>query len=158
MDRYWNKPDATEEAFTDRIEGYYHTGDLAVVDDNGMIAIQDRKKDIIISGGENISSIELEDTLYEHDAVSQVAVIPAPSEQWGETPKAFVVPANDDPENPPVSTAELKQFCESQLAGYKLVRRFEFVAELPTTATGKVQKYELREREWDDEDSMVGQG
>ncbi|WP_424019393.1 long-chain-fatty-acid--CoA ligase [Halorientalis pallida] len=158
MDRYWNKPDATEEAFTDRIEGYYHTGDLAVVDDNGMISIQDRKKDIIISGGENISSIELEDTLYEHDAVSQVAVIPAPSEEWGETPKAFVVPANDDPENPPVSTDELKEFCESRLAGYKVVRRFEFVAELPTTATGKIQKYELREREWDDEDSMVGQG
>ncbi|SDE71360.1 long-chain-fatty-acid--CoA ligase [Halorientalis regularis] len=158
MDRYWNEPDATEEAFTDRIEGYYHTGDLAVVDDNGMISIQDRKKDIIISGGENISSIELEDTLYEHDAVSQVAVIPAPSEEWGETPKAFVVPANDDPENPPVSTDELKQFCESRLAGYKIVRRFEFVADLPTTATGKIQKYELREREWDDEDSMVGQG
>jgi fatty-acyl-CoA synthase len=158
MDRYWNEPDATEEAFTDRIEGYYHTGDLAVVDDNGMISIQDRKKDIIISGGENISSIELEDTLYEHDAVSQVAVIPAPSEEWGETPKAFVVPANDDPENPPVSTDELKEFCESRLAGYKIVRRFEFVADLPTTATGKIQKYELREREWDDEDSMVGQG
>ncbi|SEN96010.1 fatty-acyl-CoA synthase [Halorientalis persicus] len=158
MDRYWNKPDATEEAFTDRIEGYYHTGDLGVVDDNGMISIQDRKKDIIISGGENISSIELEDTLYEHDAVSQVAVIPAPSEEWGETPKAFVVPANDDPENPPVSTDELKEFCESRLAGYKVVRRFEFVEELPTTATGKIQKYELREQEWDDEDSMVGQG
>ena len=158
MDRYWNKPDATEEAFTDRIEGYYHTGDLGVVDDNGMIAIQDRKKDIIISGGENISSIELEDTLYEHDAVSQVAVIPAPSEQWGETPKAFVVPTNDDPENPPVSTDELRSFCESHLAGYKIVRRFEFVSELPTTATGKIQKYELREREWDDEDGMVGQG
>ncbi|AQL41593.1 long-chain fatty acid--CoA ligase [Halorientalis sp. IM1011] len=158
MDRYWNKPEATEEAFTDRIEGYYHTGDLAVVDEHGMISIQDRKKDIIISGGENISSIELEDTLYEHDAVSQVAVIPSPSEEWGETPKAFVVPSNDDPENPPVSPEELKTFCESQLAGYKVVHRFEFVEELPTTATGKIQKYELREQEWDDEDSMVGQG
>jgi fatty-acyl-CoA synthase len=158
MDRYWNKPEATEEAFTDRIEGYYHTGDLGVVDDNGMISIQDRKKDIIISGGENISSIELEDTLYDHDAVSQVAVIPSPSEEWGETPKAFVVPSNDDPDDPPVSPEELKSFCESQLAGYKVVRRFEFVEELPTTATGKIQKYELREQEWDDEDSMVGQG
>ncbi|WP_135820047.1 long-chain-fatty-acid--CoA ligase [Halostella litorea] len=158
MDRYWNKPEATEEAFTDRVEGYYHTGDLATVDDNGMIAIQDRKKDIIISGGENISSIELEDTLYDHDAVQQVAVIPAPSEQWGETPKAFVVPSNGDPDDPPVSPDELKEFCESRLAGYKVVRRFEFVEELPTTATGKVQKYELREEEWDDEEGMVGQG
>ncbi|WP_335999297.1 long-chain-fatty-acid--CoA ligase [Halorientalis halophila] len=158
MDRYWNKPEATEEAFTDRREGYYHTGDLATVDEHGMLAIQDRKKDIIISGGENISSIELEDTLYEHDAVSQVAVIPAPSEEWGETPKAFVVPSNGDPENPPVSTEDLTAFCESRLAGYKVVHRFEFVDELPTTATGKIQKYELREEEWEDEEGMVGQG
>ncbi|WP_247008708.1 long-chain-fatty-acid--CoA ligase [Halorientalis litorea] len=157
MDRYWNKPDATEEAFTDRIEGYYHMGDLATVDENGMIAIQDRKKDIIISGGENISSIELEDTLFEHDAVKSVAVIPSPSEQWGETPKAFVVP-DGDPSDPPVTTDELKQFCEDRLASYKIVRRFEFVPELPTTSTGKIQKYELREQEWEDEDRMVGEG
>jgi fatty-acyl-CoA synthase len=158
MDRYWNKPDATEEAFNDRVEGYYHMGDLATVDENGMIAIQDRKKDIIISGGENISSIELEDTLFEHDAVADVAVIPAPSEEWGETPKAFVVPSNDDPDDPPVTTEELETHCKENLASYKVVHRFEFVADLPTTATGKVQKYELREQEWGDEESMVGQG
>jgi fatty-acyl-CoA synthase len=158
MDHYWNKPEATEQAFSDRVEGYYHMGDLATVDENGMIAIQDRKKDIIVSGGENISSIELEDTLFEHPAVGDVAVIPSPSEEWGETPKAFVVPSNDDPENPPADAAALEAHCKENLASYKIVRRFEFVSELPTTATGKVQKYELREQEWQDEESMVGQG
>jgi len=158
MDRYWNKPDATEAAFDDRVEGYYHMGDLASVDENGMISIQDRKKDIIISGGENISSIELEDALFEHPAVADVAVIPAPSEDWGETPKAFVVPANGDPADPPASTDELEAFCHEHLASYKVVRRFEFIDELPTTATGKIKKYELREREWDEEDRMVGEG
>ncbi|MFC7166285.1 long-chain-fatty-acid--CoA ligase [Halospeciosus flavus] len=158
MEGYWQKPEATEEAFNDRIEGYYHTGDLAVVDENGFISIQDRKKDIIISGGENISSIELEDTLFEHPEVSDVAVVPAPSEQWGETPKAFVVPNSGDPNAPGVTEEDLVEFTRENLAGYKVVRRIEFVRQLPTTATGKVQKYELREREWDDEDSMVGQG
>ena len=158
MDRYLGKPDATEQAFNDRVEGYYHMGDLATVDDNGMIRIQDRKKDIIISGGENISSIELEDTLFEHDAVSDVAVIPAPSDEWGETPKAFVVPESGDPDAPGITEDELTAFTRENLASYKMVRRVEFVEALPTTATGKVQKYELREREWEDEESMVGQG
>jgi len=158
MDRYWNKPEETEEAFSDRVEGYYHMGDLATVDEDGMIAIRDRKKDIIISGGENISSIELEDTLYDHDAVGDVAVIPAPSDDWGETPKAFVVPASGDVDDPGVTADELRQFTREKLATYKVVRRIEFVEDLPTTATGKVQKYELREREWDDEDQMIGEG
>ncbi|EMA01921.1 fatty-acyl-CoA synthase [Haloarcula vallismortis] len=158
MDRYWNKPEQTEEAFSDRVEGYYHMGDLATVDEDGMVAIRDRKKDIIISGGENISSIELEDTLYEHDAVSDVAVIPAPSDEWGETPKAFVVPNSGDTDDPGVTAEDLRNFTREQLATYKVVRRVEFVEELPTTATGKVQKYELREQEWEDEDEMVGQG
>jgi len=158
MDRYWNKPEQTEEAFSDRVEGYYHMGDLATVDEDGMVAIRDRKKDIIISGGENISSIELEDTLYDHDAVADVAVIPAPSDEWGETPKAFVVPASGDPDNPGVTSEALRNFTRENLASYKVVRRVEFVEDLPTTATGKVQKYELREQEWEDEDQMVGQG
>jgi fatty-acyl-CoA synthase len=158
MEKYWNKPEATEEAFNDRAEGYYHLGDLATVDETGMISIQDRKKDIIISGGENISSIELEDTLFEHDAVSDVAVIPSPDDEWGETPKAFVVPSNGDPDNPPVSPEELTNFTRENLASYKTVRRIEYVEDLPTTATGKVQKFELREEEWEDEDRMVGEG
>jgi fatty-acyl-CoA synthase len=158
MDRYWNKPDETDEAFNDRVEGYYHTGDLASVDENGLIAIRDRKKDIIISGGENISSIELEDALFDHDAVADAAVIPAPSDKWGETPKAFVVPSNGDPTDPPVSADELTEFTRDRLASYKVVRRVEYVKKLPKTATGKTQKYELREREWEDEDRMIGEG
>ncbi|SDR34984.1 long-chain-fatty-acid--CoA ligase [Natronobacterium texcoconense] len=158
MDRYWNKPEETEAAFHDRVEGYYHTGDLATVDENGLIAIRDRKKDIIISGGENISSIELEDTLFDHDAVADTAVIPAPSEEWGETPKAFVVPVNGDPDDPPVSAEELTEYTRDRLASYKVVRRVEFVEELPKTATGKTQKYELRQQEWEDEERMIGQG
>ncbi|MFD1586391.1 long-chain-fatty-acid--CoA ligase [Halorientalis brevis] len=158
MERYWNKPEETEDAFHDRLDGWFHTGDLAVVNEDGMISIQDRKKDIIISGGENISSVELEDTLFDHDAVGSVAVIPAPSEEWGETPKAYVIPANGDTENPGVTPEELTEYTKERLAGYKAVHEFEFVDEIPTTATGKVQKYELRQREWDDEDQMVGQG
>ncbi|WP_435126770.1 class I adenylate-forming enzyme family protein [Halobaculum sp. D14] len=158
MDGYWEKPEATEEAFHDRVDGYYHTGDLAVVDEDGMLTIQDRKKDIIISGGENISSIELEDVLFDHDAVGDVAVIPAPSDEWGETPKAFVVPANGDLDDPGVTEADLLAFCRERLASFKVPRRIEFVSQLPKTATGKIQKYELREREWDDEERMVGEG
>jgi fatty-acyl-CoA synthase len=158
MEKYWNKPEATHEAFNAKVEGYFHTGDLATVDEHGMVSIQDRKKDIIISGGENISSIEVEDALYDHEAVAAAAVIPAPSDKYGETVKAFVVPVNGDPENPGVTAEELKAFTKERLASYKRVRRVEFVEELPTTATGKVQKYELRAREWEDEERMIGQG
>ena len=158
MEGYWNKPEATEAAFDERREGWYHTGDLAVVDENGMVSIQDRKKDIIVSGGENISSIEIEDALFDHEAVSDVAVIPAPSEQWGETPKAFVVPAGGSPDDPEVTADEIRAFTKERLASYKAVGEVEFVEDLPATATGKIQKYELREREWDDEDRMVGEG
>ena len=158
MEGYWNKPAATEEAFNDRVEGYYHMGDLATVDDHGAITIQDRKKDIIISGGENISSIELEDALFEHPAVSDVAVIPSPSDEWGETPKAFVVPESGDPADPEVTAEELEAFSRERVASYKVVRRVEFVAELPRTATGKIQKYELRQEEWAEEDRLIGEG
>ena len=158
MEGYWEKPEETDEAFNDKREGWFHTGDLAVVNEKGMLSIQDREKDIIISGGENISSIELEDTLFDHEAVADVAVIPSPSEKWGETPKAFVVPSNDDPHDPPVSEDELTEFTRERLAGYKVVHRVEFVNSLPKTATGKIQKYELQEQEWDEEESMVGQG
>ncbi|WP_152042593.1 long-chain-fatty-acid--CoA ligase [Salinigranum salinum] len=158
MEGYWEKPEETEKAFTDRVEGYYHMGDLAAMDEHGMVIIQDRKKDIIISGGENISSIELEDTLFDHPAVDDVAVIPAPSDEWGEVPKAFVVPASGDPNDPGTSEAELVQFCRDRIATYKVPKEIEFVKQLPKTATGKVQKYELREQEWEDEDRMVGEG
>ena len=158
MEGYWEKPEETDKAFNEKREGWFHTGDLAVVNENGMVAIQDREKDIIISGGENISSIELEDTLFNHDAVADVAVIPSPSQRWGETPKAFVVPSNGDPENPPATPDELTEFTREKLASYKVVRRVEYVGDLPKTATGKIQKYEFRKQEWDDEERMIGQG
>jgi len=144
MEKYWEKPEATEAALPTASRATT-TGDLATIDENGLIAIQDRKKDIIISGGENISSIELEDALFDHDAVADAAVIPAPSDEWGETPKAFVVPASGDPDDPGVTEGDLEAFTREHLAGYKVVHRVEFVEELPTTATGKVQKYELRQ-------------
>ncbi|MFB6170788.1 MAG: long-chain fatty acid--CoA ligase, partial [Haloarculaceae archaeon] len=110
--------------------------------------------DIIVSGGENISSIEVEDAIYDHEAVVRAAVVPAPSERWGETPKAFVVLR----EGATLSEDDLIAFVKERIASYKAPTRVAFVAELPTTATGKVQKYELRKREWQGEDRMVGEG
>jgi len=154
MDRYLNKPEITEEAFNDRVEGYFHTGDLATIDEDGMVSIQDRKKDIIISGGENISSIQVEDVLYDHPDVLKAAVVPVPSEEWGETPKAVVVPREGtDP-----SASEIIEFVRDRLAHYKAPTSVDFVDDLPETATGKVQKYELRDRYWEDEETRVGQG
>jgi fatty-acyl-CoA synthase len=158
MDRYWNKEEETEAAFSERLEGYYHMGDLAAMDEDGFLIIQDRKKDIIISGGENISSLELEDTFFEHPEVDDVAVIPAPSDEWGETPKAFVVPRSGDTTDPRMTADELREFCRERVASYKVPGEFEFVNELPKTATGKIQKYELRQSEWEDEERMVGEG
>jgi len=154
MDRYLNKPGATEEAFSARLPGYFHTGDLGTVDEDGMVAIQDRKKDIIISGGENISSIEVEDALYDHESVAKAAVIPVPSEEWGETPKALVV----EKEGAGLSEDGVVEFARERLAGYKVPTSVEFVDDLPETATGKVQKYQLRQQHWEGEERMVGDG
>jgi fatty-acyl-CoA synthase len=153
MDRYLNKPDITEEAFSERVEGYFHTGDLATMDEDGMVSIQDRKKDIIISGGENISSIEVEDVLYDHPDVMKAAVVPVPSPEWGETPKAVIVQR----EGADLTQQEVIDFVKDRLANYKAPTSVDFVDDLPETATGKVQKYELRSRYWEDEDRMIGQ-
>jgi fatty-acyl-CoA synthase len=152
-DRYLNKPDITEEAFSERVEGYFHTGDLATMDEDGMVSIQDRKKDIIISGGENISSIEVEDVLYDHPDVMKAAVVPVPSPEWGETPKAVIVQR----EGADLTQQEVIDFVKDRLANYKAPTSVDFVDDLPETATGKVQKYELRSRYWEDEDRMIGQ-
>ena len=158
MEGYWNKPEETEEAFSARAEGWFHTGDLATVDEDGMLRITDRKKDIIVSGGENISSLQLEDCLYDHPEVREVAVIPSPSERWGETPKAYVVPESGDPDAPRTTAGELTALTKDRLAEYKAVRRVEFVADLPKTSTGKIEKYELRDSEWEDHEGRVGGG
>jgi fatty-acyl-CoA synthase len=152
LDRYWNKPEQTEAAFNDRVEGWFHSGDIATMDENKMITLVDRKKDVIISGGENISSIEVQDVLYDHPDVQTAAVIGVPHDKWGETPLALVVPREGtDP-----TAEELIEFCREHLAHYKCPTRVEFREDLPQTATGKVQKFELRESYWADEERNVG--
>jgi len=137
MKGYLKNKSATEHAFAG---GWFHSGDLGVVHPDGYIQLKDRSKDIIISGGENISSIEVEDALYKHAAVAAVAVVAKPDEKWGETPCAFV-------ELKPGATAtaeELIAWCRSHLAAYKCPRHVVF-AEIPKTSTGKLQKFKLRE-------------
>jgi fatty-acyl-CoA synthase len=139
MSGYWQQPEATAEALRG---GWFHTGDMAVVAGNGYILILDRKKDIIVSGGENISSLDVEKILHAHPDVYEAAVIPVADQKWGEVPRAVVV-------RKPGSTlgeTELIEFCRAQLAHYKCPRSIEFCESLPKTATGKVLKRELRKR------------
>ncbi len=139
MKGYLKNPRATSEAFR---EGWYHTGDLAVWHSDGYIEIKDRSKDIIISGGENISSLEVEECLYRHPKVMEAAVVARPDEKWGETPCAFVVLRPDAGE---ATAAEIVAWCKQHLAGYKVPRTIVF-GELPKTSTGKIQKFLLRDR------------
>ena len=138
---YWQQPDETAEAIRD---GWFYTGDLATVNAAGYINIVDRAKDVIISGGENVSSIEIEDVLYKHSAVLEVAVIGVPSEQWGETPLAIIVSRAEVE----VTSDEILQHCRDNMAHFKCPSRVEFVKALPRTATGKLKKFELREEFW----------
>jgi fatty-acyl-CoA synthase len=137
MAGYWRDPQATETAFAG---GVFHTGDLATRHPNGEIEIRDRAKDIIISGGENISSLEVENALHRHPAVLLAAVVAAPDPKWGEVPCAFVELKPDAS----ASAEELRLFCRDHLAHYKVPRRFVF-RDLPRTATGKIQKFLLRD-------------
>ncbi|MCG6931084.1 MAG: long-chain-fatty-acid--CoA ligase [Desulfofustis sp.] len=140
MSGYYKDPEATGLAFAG---GWFHSGDLAVMHPDGYIQIMDRKKDIIISGGENISTVEVESVIYRHPDVQEVAVIPVPDEKWGEVPKAFVVPK---PGSSPVAE-DIINFTKQHLARFKSPKYVEF-GELPKTATGKIQKFKLRDREW----------
>lgn len=137
MAGYWHQPEATAEALRG---GWFHTGDMAVIAENGYILIVDRKKDIIVSGGENISSLDVEKVLLAHPGVYEAAVIPVADQKWGEVPKAVVV-AKPESE---LSEAELIEFCRARLAHYKCPQSIEFCQSLPKTATGKVLKRELR--------------
>jgi fatty-acyl-CoA synthase len=135
---YYRNPEATEEAFAG---GWFHSGDLAVRHPDGYIELRDRAKDIVISGGENISSIEVEKVLADHPAVAEVAVVAFPDEKWGEVPKAFVgLKAGQS-----ATAEELIAWCRQRLAHFKCPRYVEFAA-VPRTATGKVRKNELRQR------------
>jgi fatty-acyl-CoA synthase len=137
MQGYFNDPEATEKAFRG---GYFHTGDAAVVHPDGFIEIRDRYKDVIISGGENISSIEVEGALLRHPAVLEVAVVGMPHEKWGESPHAFLVLR----EGMTSSAEEMREFARGAMAHFKVPTAYTFVRELPKTATGKIQKYILR--------------
>jgi fatty-acyl-CoA synthase len=145
---YLDNEEETEESFKG---GWFHSEDMAVWHPDGYVEIKDRDKDIIISGGENISSIEIEQTLAEHPAVMEVAVTAMPDEQWGERPKAFVTLKGD--EEP--TEEELIEFVKERIARFKAPASVEF-GELPKTSTGKVQKYVLRDKEWEGHDSKVG--
>jgi len=148
LEGYWDNPEASATA----LEGeWFHTGDGGLIDDEGYLSISDRKKDVIISGGENISSIEVEDCIFSHPEVAEVAVIGVPDEKWGETPKALVVLV----EGSTVDEAALIAHCKDHLAGFKCPSSFEFRDELARTATGKLQKFKLRAPFWEGRDRAV---
>ncbi|MEO6204486.1 MAG: AMP-binding protein [Mycobacteriales bacterium] len=148
LEGYWEQPEATADALDG---GWFHTGDGGSIDDEGYLTIADRRKDVIITGGENVSSIEVEDCLFSHPAVAEVAVIGVPSDKWGETIKALVVLAAGHE----ASEAELIAHCKANLAGYKSPTSIELRTEIPRTATGKIQKFKLREQYWQGYDRQV---
>ncbi len=140
MKGYYKDPAATRKALRD---GWFRSGDAAVVHPDGYVEIRDRFKDVIISGGENISSIEVEGVLLQHPAVREAAVVGVPDPKWGETPQAFIVLRTGAEAAP----GELREFCRARLAHFKVPSEFRFLDELPKTATGKIQKYVLRNRQ-----------
>jgi acyl-CoA synthetase (AMP-forming)/AMP-acid ligase II len=156
MGGYWNQPEATAEAIkpaADDPDGpeWFHTGDGGIIDDEHYVTISDRKKDVIISGGENVSSIEVEDALFSHPDVVEVAVIGIPDEKWGELVTALVVKAVGSPLN----EDDLIAYCKTKLAGYKCPKKVEFRDALARTATGKLQKFKLREPFWSGQTRQV---
>jgi fatty-acyl-CoA synthase len=147
MEGYWRQPQATADAMRG---GWFHTGDMATINEDGYLLVVDRKKEIIVSGGENISSLEVEKTLLAHPSVYEVAVIPVPDAKWGEVPKALVVlkPGAQ------ASEAELLEFCRARIAHYKVPSSVEFFDSLPKTGTGKILKRELRKKYWGGQDTI----
>ncbi len=145
---YWQQPEETAVALRD---GWFHTGDGGAIGDDGYLTIQDRKKDVIITGGENVSSIEVEDAIFSHPDVAEVAVIAVPDEKWGETIKALVVKA----EGSQVTEQELIDYVKAKVAHYKAPSSVEFRDSLARTATGKLQKFKLREPYWKGRDRQV---
>jgi acyl-CoA synthetase (AMP-forming)/AMP-acid ligase II len=147
MAGYYRDPEATATAFRG---GWFHSGDIAVMHPDGYIEIRDRKKDVIISGGENISTVEVESVIYQHPAVMEVAVVGIPDEKWGEVPKAFVTlksTAN-------ASSQDIIEFCRERMAHFKCPKAVAF-GDLPKTSTGKIQKFVLRDREWQGKEKKV---
>jgi acyl-CoA synthetase (AMP-forming)/AMP-acid ligase II len=141
MQGYWKSPEKTRETIRD---GWLHTGDVGALDEAGYLYIQDRLKDMIVTGGSNVFSVEVERALLEHPAVAEIAVIGVPDEKWGEAVMAIVVPKAGQS----VSLDELREFGKSRLGSYKLPKRIETVAALPRNASGKLLKHVLREPFW----------
>ena len=135
---YWNRPEATADAV---IDGWLHTGDVATIDADGFVTIVDRVKDMLISGGENVYPAEIESVLLAHDKIADVGVIGIPSERWGESPLAAIVPSDDS-----LTVEEVIEFCKGKLAPFKSVKAVEFVTELPRNPSGKILKRELRDQ------------
>lgn len=148
MKGYLDNPEATEKALAG---GWFHTGDVAVVHPNGRIEIRDRNKDVIISGGENISSVEVEGVLYAHPAVREAVVVAHPDEKWGEVPCAFIALHAGQQASPEELTAHVRQ----HLAGYKVPKHYVFRDDLPKTASGKFQKFLLRKELWEGRERAV---
>jgi acyl-CoA synthetase (AMP-forming)/AMP-acid ligase II len=148
MEGYWEQPDATAEVLVD---GWFRTGDGGLVDEDGYLQISDRKKDVIISGGENVSSIEVEDAVFSHPKVAEVAVIGVPDEKWGELVTALVTVTPGEE----LTSEDVIAHCRTLLAGYKCPKRVEFRETLPRTATGKLQKFKLRAEFWEEGNRQV---
>ena len=148
LEGYWEQPEESEASLA---EGWFHTGDGGVIGEDGYLTIQDRKKDVIITGGENVSSIEVEDVIFSHPDVAEVAVIGVPDEKWGETIKALVVRT----EGSELTEQELIDYCKSRVARFKAPSSVEFREELARTATGKLQKFKLRKQYWEGRDRQV---
>jgi long-chain acyl-CoA synthetase len=149
MRGYWRQPEATADALRD---GWMHSGDVATVDDEGYIFIVDRKKDMIITGGENVYSTEVENALYRHPAVLEAAVIGIPDPHWGERVHAVVVLK----EGETIDQQALADFCRQHIAGYKIPRSVELVDALPKTGSGKIQKSVIRDRHWQAHEAATG--
>lgn len=145
---YWENPGESEVALAG---GWFHTGDGGTIDDEGYLSISDRRKDVIITGGENVSSIEVEDVVFSHPEVAEVAVIGVPDDKWGETIKALVVriPGSE------LTERELIDYCKDRVARYKAPSSVEFRDTLARTATGKLQKFKLRAPYWSGRDRLV---
>ncbi len=148
LEGYWEQPEESAAALED---GWFHTGDGGVIGEDGYLTISDRKKDVIITGGENVSSIEVEDAIFSHPDVAEVAVIGVPDDKWGETIKALVVRT----EGSELTEQELIDYVKSKVARYKAPSSVEFREVLARTATGKLQKFKLRQPYWEGRDRQV---
>ena len=148
MSGYYRDPEATTKAFAG---GWYHSGDLGVMHPDGYVELRDRAKDVIISGGENISTVEVEQAVLSHEAVLEAAVVGVPDERWGERPKAFVVLRQGRSAEP----EQIIEHVKTAIARYKAPREVEVVVELPKTSTGKIQKFELRAKEWGGQERQI---